>query len=94
MEPNETIYWFVHDPFTVDGKAKALDLIVSFETQNNVLRYHVITYDLLNFDPTFLITGVNKIENLLFFTDDLNPPRRINVNENYPFATKLVLLTK
>ena len=27
----ETIYWFVHDPF-FDGKAKALDLIVSFET--------------------------------------------------------------
>ena len=85
----ETIYWFVHDPF-FDGKAKALDLIVSFETQNNVLRYHVITYDLLNFDPTFLITGVNKIKNLLFFTDDRNPPRRINVNENYPFPVGTV----
>ena len=38
----------------------------------------------LNFDPNFLITGVNKIDNLLFFTDNLNPPRVINVNYNYP----------
>ena len=80
----ETIYWFVHDPL-FDGKAKPLDLIVSFNTENSVLRYHVITYDLLSFDPAYLITGVNKIENLLFFTDDKNPPRRINVNDNYPF---------
>ena len=86
---NETIYWFVHDPL-FDGKAKPLDLIVSFNTQLNQLRYHVITYDVLSFDPKFLITGVDKIENLLFFTDDKNPPRRINVNENYPFPVGTV----
>ena len=43
---NETIYWFVHDPL-FDGKAKPLDLIVSFNTQLNQLRYHVITYALI-----------------------------------------------
>ena len=80
----ETIYWFVHDP-SYPPTGKPLDLIVSYNTQNTQLRYHVITISVLNFDPKFLITGVNKIENLLFFTDDKNPPRRINVNENYPF---------
>jgi len=80
----ETIYWFVHDPvFPPTGKP--LDLIVSYNTQNTQLRYHVVSISVLKFDPEFLITGVNKIENLLFFTDDKNPPRRINVNENYPF---------
>ena len=42
-----------------------------------------------NFSKTHLITGVNLIEDLLFFTDGLNQPRKINVStaitegENY-----------
>ena len=82
----ETLYWFVHDPEYGVSNIK-LDLIVSFNTNNSVLRYHVITQSVLNFDPKFLITGVNKIENLLFFTDDKNPPRRINVNDFYSFPS-------
>ncbi len=80
----ETMYWFVHDPL-FGGVKLSLDLIVSYNTNNNALRYHVITYDTLNFDPLFLITGVEKIEDLLFFSDGLNPPRKINVTQNYPF---------
>jgi len=34
----------------------------------------------LNFSTTNLINGVNLIEELLFFTDDRNQPRKINVN--------------
>lgn len=34
----------------------------------------------LNFSKTNLITGVNLIEDLLFFTDGLNQPRKINVS--------------
>ena len=45
----------MHDPL-FDNKAKPLDLIVSFNTENSVLRYHVITYDLLNFDPKYLMS--------------------------------------
>ena len=33
----------------------------------------------LNFSKTHLITGVNLLEDLLFFTDALNQPRKINV---------------
>ncbi|WP_286931224.1 hypothetical protein [Marinobacter sp.] len=33
----------------------------------------------LNFSKTHLITGVNLIDDLLFFTDGLNQPRRINI---------------
>ena len=32
----------------------------------------------------FLITGVDLIDNLLFWTDDKNPPRKIDVRRNYP----------
>jgi len=78
----ETMYWFVHDPVNpVVGKA--VDLVVSYNTNTATLRYHVITLLTLAFDPEYLITGVNKIEDLLFWTDDKNPPRRINVNSAY-----------
>jgi len=79
----ETIYWFVHDPASpVSGTGKA-DLVVSFNTSINSVTYHLISFDKLNFDPQYLITGVSKIEDLLFFTDDLNPPRFINVKRDY-----------
>ena len=35
----------------------------------------------LNFSKTHTITGVNLIEDLLFFTDGLNQPRKINVEK-------------
>jgi len=87
---NETIYWFVHDS-NFDGGIGKLDLIVSFNVFTNILTYHVISindgYDInttLNFNPSYLITGVDILNGLLFFTDDYNPPRFINVNRNYP----------
>ena len=87
---NETIYWFVHDPAFTVGATGKLDLIVSYHVITGALIYHVISVDdgtgtstTLNFDPDFLITGVDKIENLLFFTDNTNPPRVININTNY-----------
>ena len=85
------IYWFVHDPNFSKGLTKKLDLIVSLNPNTNNLAYHVVSIDdgsgvntTLNFNSKNLITGVNKIENLLFFTDNVNPPRFINVLENYP----------
>ena len=35
----------------------------------------------LNFNISFPVTGINLIEELLFFTDNLNQPRRINVTK-------------
>ena len=87
---DETLYWFVHDPSFSVGATGKLDLIMSYNTNNNVLTYHVISIDdgggvntTLNFDEKYLITGVNKVDDLLFFTDNLNPPRFINVNRSY-----------
>lgn len=87
----ETIYWFVHDPSFTVGATGKLDLIVSFNVLTNILTYHVISIDdgsgvntTLNFNPEYVITGVNKIDNLLSWTDDYNPPRMINVKDNFP----------
>ena len=91
---NETIYWFVHDSNFPVGATGKLDLIVSFNVLTNILTYHVISIDdgdgintTLNFNSSYLITGVNLIDNLLFWTDDYNPPRFVNIkptNNRYP----------
>ena len=73
----ETMYWFVHDP------TRGVDMVVSYNTNIQALNYHLISTSVLNFDPKFLVTGVDLIDNFLFFTDDLNPPRFIDVNRQY-----------
>ncbi|MDB4558177.1 hypothetical protein N9Z89_00690 [Akkermansiaceae bacterium] len=91
---NETMYWFVHDPAFTEGGTGKLDLIVSYNMRSDLLTYHVVSIEdatdptnsntTLNFDPQYLITGIDLVDGLLFFTDDFNPPRRINVGTAYP----------
>lgn len=85
----ETIYWFVHDSQygSITGK---LDLVVSFNVVTQVIIYHIISIDngggvdtTLNFNEQYVITGVNLIEDLLYWTDDYNPPRFINIKTGY-----------
>jgi len=91
---NETVYWFVHDsafPISAGAPNGKIDLIVSYNAKDAIINYHVIsvgeatsTNTTLNFDPEYLITGVDLVENLLFFTDNVNPPRFINITSAYP----------
>lgn len=84
---NEIIYWFVHDAAFPGGK---LDMIVSYNTSTTVLTYHVVSRSVLNFNRQRLITGINIIDNLIFFTDDYNPPRFINRKKSYPVPIGMV----
>lgn len=70
---NETIYWFV--------ASSDADVVVSYNANNSVITYHLVGD--LNFDERYLINGIDKIDDLLFWTDNLNPPRRINVTKSY-----------
>ena len=87
----ETIYFFVHDPAYTVGATGKIDLIISYDELNSATTYHIISMDdglgfntTLNFNPANLITGINKVEDLIFFTDNINPPRFFNVKRNYP----------
>ena len=90
---NETIYWFVHDsnyPVSTGAPTGKLDLIVSFDVQDAIINYHVVSVNdgsnlntTINFDPKYLITGVDKVSDLLFFTDNKNAPRFINVRDSF-----------
>ena len=86
----ETIYWFIHDNNFVSSNTGKIDMIVSFDTKTSALTYHIVSVDdgsgvntTLNFDEQYLITGVDLVDDLLFFTDNLNPPRKINVTNAY-----------
>ena len=89
---NETIYWFVTDPANTGPQAtNKLDLVVSYNVNTNSIEYHVISVDdgggvntTLNFNSKYLITSVDKIDDMLFFTDNYNQPRVINVTRDYP----------
>jgi len=93
---NNTLYWFVHDnAFNVTQIA---DVIFSYNTDDNILTQHFTSIGvgttLLNFNPKYLITGISKIDDLLFFTDNFNPPRFINVNRNYSGGEDISVIQK
>jgi len=48
--------------------------------QSNIKFDILVSGTFLNFSKTHPISGVNMIENLLFFTDNRNQPRKINVD--------------
>lgn len=82
-EPNEKIYWFVVDD---NGKSAIYEYDNKNDVTTTVLKDDRTGSDqVLNFDPQYKITGANVIFNknnekhLLIFTDNLNPPRMVNI---------------
>ncbi len=85
-ENNTTIYSFWTDYFDTQAENR---IIYSPSAKNYILAYDISGSDnykvlvegaFLNFSQTNPIIGVNIIEGLLFWTDDRNQPRKINVN--------------
>lgn len=77
---NFNIYWFVTttEPTGYDyifryNETTGATLTILQDTKGRVLK----------FDRFHVITGINIIGNLLFWTDDLNAPRRVNFTRNY-----------
>ena len=51
------------------------------QSDGNVTPKIIVKGNFLNFSKDYLITGVNMVDDLLFFTDNLNQPRKINVQK-------------
>lgn len=68
----ETIYWFV--------TSSSVDMIVSYNTNTQTTIEHVVSVSVLNFSEEHRINSIDMVEDLLFFTDNYNPPRKINTN--------------
>ena len=69
---NSKIYWFI--------TSSAKDLISEWNYSTNA--YDTILVDsgsVLNFNTNNLITGANVIDGILYFTDNLNEPRQVDI---------------
>ena len=74
---NEKIYWFLAtDP---DGIAPTSAIVEYDQVTDIVAPVLVDINNVLNFNESNLITGVNILEGLLYWTDNLNEPRVINI---------------
>ena len=87
----ETIGYFADDNNSV------IYLFLTDNTNHFIYRYKesesnpyikLVEGSFLNFNKSNPITGINLVENLLFFTDNLNQPRKINVNKSLGYYTQ------
>ena len=75
---NNKIYWFLV------GGSNGKSAILEYDESDSIVRVviaDVRTGDdqVLGFSTSNLITGANIIDGMLFFTDNLNEPRKINI---------------
>jgi len=83
-KPKNRIYYFVSE----ENKDKKRDSILEYDLmadkittvyQDDVGCSSDNSNAILTFSESNLITGINKVDDILYFTDDLNRPRKINV---------------
>ena len=84
-KPKNSIYYLVHHSSNTDK----FDCILEYSLIDNKIRTvyqdgrqgsNGLSEGILNFDLDHAITGVNKVDDILYWTDNLNRPRKINVN--------------
>ena len=94
-EANNNIYFFLTDYIDTSSGGDAFAPITSncfIYVYNNTGSGNftkLVQGNFLNFAKNFPITGVNLLEDLLFWTDNRNQPRKINVNKARPNSQSL-----
>ena len=77
---NERIYFFITTNVNIDEAVnEGTHAIFEYDQTTNQLTNLTETGEWLNFHVNFRITGINLVDGLLFWTDDRNEPRKINV---------------
>ena len=89
-KPTNCVYYFLHSNDNM-GVAGKYDCIVEYNQLDDKTRLvyqdgrpgsNGATDQILNFSKSHLITGVNKVEDFLYWTDNLNRPRKIDVEKS------------
>jgi len=65
-------------PILLGATTTIQNYIISYNTKEDTYTI-LVKGSFLNFSKTHIITGINLVENLLFWTDNRNQPRKINV---------------
>ena len=89
-EKNDMLYFLVW--------SKEVDVIISLKKNSNSVRYVLVdtNKNVLNFNPSMQITGINIIDGMMFWTDNVHEPKKINIERcragtTTPFVhTKLI----
>ena len=73
-EKNNAIYWFI-------WSGDVADFILKLDTKNLSITPVLVdkNKDVLKFEENNTITSINVIDDLLFWTDNINEPRKINI---------------
>ena len=71
-EKNNHVYYFATTVMSVRYEINTGTHLIVFRDLNNVL----------NFNPDIIITGINVIDDMLFFTDNVNEPKKINIQRS------------
>lgn len=74
-EINDKLYYLVY--------SQNVDYIIEYDNQN-IGRFVIIDVKstsggILKFDPNNIITGINIVDGMIFFTDNINEPKKINI---------------
>jgi len=85
VEANNSIYWLVASD-TLDAVYEYNETLDITTPVLRATKLTPTTTSLLGFDKAYFVTGINYINGLLFWTDNLNPPRRINVDRAKNYA--------
>ena len=80
-ETTNVVYLFAtdHDSANGDRDVNANNYIYELSLEGSYNLVTLVTGNFLNFNKSFPIIGINLVEDLLFFTDNLNQPRKINI---------------
>ena len=75
-EKNDSVYWFVYDNNNVIEQS----FIFKYDKQNVKIVFADLDNTVLKFTRNY-ITGINIIDGLLFFTDGITEPKKINIQD-------------
>jgi len=90
----QVIYYFVTN--YIDSSVDKLSNFAPITAQCSIRAYDLkknqktvlVEGSFLNFSANKQITGINVVEDLLFWTDDRNQPRKININTAFKFPAR------
>ena len=90
-EKNDKLYWFIKD----NGAQEPYDGI--FECNSNGIVNPVLidkNRDVLKFTSNEIITGINIIDDMLFWTDNRHEPKKINITRSKSGTTDITTHTQ
>ena len=83
---NDTIYIFLTNNTGTSYDVTKANFIYAYDVLNNTSN-KLVEGSFLNFSTQNPIYGINIVENLLFWTDNRNQPRKININKTLGYYT-------